>query len=419
MKHEFCKTGIALGIALFLGSGAAWGQIVDAAQVNDVTSTADGLNTGGSTATTVGNSGGVTTLNGDGITVNGDIDAGANEITTTGGISGGTVTATTGDIEATTGNIEATAGSVTAGTTVTAGTDITATTGDITATAGNIEATAGSVTAGTTVTAGTDITATTGNITATAGNIEATNGTVSGETVTAGVGGVSSDGDFTTTNGSFTTTNGNITASNGTITAQSLAVGSASIGSPVGTPNSGSMMVANTGQPGAQVDANGKITQGVVDQPTASLTVTNGQGNTHGFVVNERSATMSGGANSTSLTLNDGGARFSNASTGGPVRVTGIADGRHDYDAVNYRQLKSVKSGIAGIAAMTNIPLVEQNRKFALGVGVGHYDGATSMALGGSMRLSENAVIKASISNGIAGGTRKSTVYGIGAGFSW
>jgi hypothetical protein len=179
------------------------------------------------------------------------------------------------------------------------------------------------------------------------------------------------------------------------------------------------MSIVNAGQQGAQVDANGKITMGTVNQSTASLTVTNGQGNTHGFVVNERSATISGGTRSTSLTVDDDGARFSSASTGGPVRVTGIADGRHDYDAVNYRQLKSVKSGIAGIAAMTNIPLVEQNKKFALGVGVGHYDGATSMALGGSMRLSENAVIKASISNGIAGGTRKSTVYGIGAGLSW
>jgi hypothetical protein len=178
------------------------------------------------------------------------------------------------------------------------------------------------------------------------------------------------------------------------------------------------MSLGNVGEQGARVDANGKITMGKLDQSTAALTVTNGQGNTHGFVVNESSATMSGGA--TSLTLDDGSARFSNASTGGPVRVTGVADGRSDYDAVNYRQLKSVKAGIAGIAAMTNIPLVEQYKKFALGVGVGHYDGMTSMALGVSARISENAIIKASVSNGVAGGsTRKSTVYGIGAGFSW
>ena len=182
----------------------------------------------------------------------------------------------------------------------------------------------------------------------------------------------------------------------------------------------GQMSIGNTGEQGARVDAAGKITTGTLDQSTAALTVTNGQGNTHGFVVNEASATMSGGTHSTSLTLNDGGARFSNASSGGPVRVTGVADGRHDYDAVNYRQLKSVKAGIAGIAAMTNIPQVEQYKKFALGIGLGHYDGTTAMAVGASARLSENAVIKASISNGISGGSsRKSTVYGVGAGFSW
>jgi autotransporter adhesin len=181
------------------------------------------------------------------------------------------------------------------------------------------------------------------------------------------------------------------------------------------------MSIGNIGEQGVRVDTNGKMTPtNTLDQSTAALTVTNGQGNTHGFVVNEKSATMSGGTTSTSMTLNNGGARFSNASTGGPARVTGIADGRHDYDAVNYRQLKSVKSGIAGIAAMTNVPHVEQNKKFALGIGVGHYDGTTSMAVGASARLSENAVIKASVSNGVSGGsTRKSTVYGIGAGFSW
>jgi hypothetical protein len=56
---------------------------------------------------------------------------------------------------------------------------------------------------------------------------------------------------------------------------------------------------------------------------------------------------------------------------------------------------------------MNRIPQVEQNRKFALGIG--HHDGMSSMALGASARLSKNAAIKASVSSGVA---RKSTVYG-------
>jgi hypothetical protein len=181
----------------------------------------------------------------------------------------------------------------------------------------------------------------------------------------------------------------------------------------------GQMTVGNIGEQGAIVDANGRITTGTLSQSTAALTMTNGQGNTHGFVVNETSATMSGGANSTSLTLSDNGARFSNDATGGPVRVTGVADGKHDYDAVNYRQLKSVKAGVAGIAAMNNIPQVEQNKNFLFGVGVGHFDGATSLALGASARLTPNAIVKASVSNGTGNGSRDSAVVGIGAGFSW
>jgi hypothetical protein len=259
--------------------------------------------------------------------------------------------------------------------------------------------------------------------------IDSTNNTIGASGSTNAINGTSTAINSTNNTISGQTTNINSTESVDIDTKKATITGSTSVMATVnsgqsvlagGQTTTSQMSIGNIGQQGARVDANGKVTMGALDQSTAALTVTNGQGNTHGFVVNETSATMSGGTTSTSLTLNDGGARFSNASSGGPVRVTGVADGRHDYDAVNYRQLKSVKAGIAGIAAMTNIPQVEQYKKFALGLGLGRYDGVTSMAIGASARLSENAIVKASVSNGIAGGgSRKSTVYGIGAGFSW
>lgn len=184
-----------------------------------------------------------------------------------------------------------------------------------------------------------------------------------------------------------------------------------------GTNTTGSMSVVNAGQTGAVVDGNGKITTGTTAQATAALTVTNTLGNTHGIVVQETQTTISGGNRSTSLTLNDNGARFSNSQNGEAVTVTGVADGQQAFDAVNYRQLRSVAAGVAGVSAMANIPLVDQNKTFAVGVGLGGFQGQASVALGGSYRFAQNAVLKASVATTNA--ESKSTVYGIGAGFSW
>ena len=46
------------------------------------------------------------------------------------------------------------------------------------------------------------------------------------------------------------------------------------------------------------------------------------------------------------LTLNDSGATFSNAATGAPTRVTGVANGAGDFDAVNVRQFSAAVAGV-------------------------------------------------------------------------
>ena len=175
--------------------------------------------------------------------------------------------------------------------------------------------------------------------------------------------------------------------------------------------------VVNMGQQGYVVDAHGAITAGSTTQTTAALTVTNGNGNTHGFVVSETSATMSGGVHSTSLTMEDNRAVFSNSATGAPIKVTGVADGNTSWDAVNYRQLRNVQRGVAGVSAMSNIPQVDQNKTFAFGAGLGYFDSQAAIALGGSIRLAPSAVMKASVSTST--GSHTNTIVGAGVAVSW
>lgn len=147
----------------------------------------------------------------------------------------------------------------------------------------------------------------------------------------------------------------------------------------------------------------------------ASMTVTNSLGNTHGLVVGESSTTLSGGTRSTNLTLNDNGATFSNAATGAPTRVTGVANGAGDFDAVNVRQFSSA---VAGATATANIPGVDTNKTASVGVGMGSYMNSQALAFGGSYRFSDKGVLRASLATGLNTGGSK-TSFGIGAGWSW
>jgi hypothetical protein len=152
------------------------------------------------------------------------------------------------------------------------------------------------------------------------------------------------------------------------------------------------------------VDANGKITNVAVApgtpaaESTAGLTLTNGLGNTHGLVITETKATMSGGTNSTSLTLDDNGATFSNATNGRPVRVHGVYDGKDDFDAVNVRQLGA---GVAMASALAAMPQVDPNKRFNVTAGVGSYLNANALAIGGSLRVRPSTLVRfgAALSN--------------------
>lgn len=195
--------------------------------------------------------------------------------------------------------------------------------------------------------------------------------------------------------------------------------GSSILGAGLSTSGGTSIVMKGTDAAHAVVNANGKIEMqtGVSEQSSSAMTLTNGLGNVHGFVVNETQATMSGGVNSSSMTLDDNGATFSNARDGSPVQVHGVADGTADFDAVNLRQLKRVAAGVAGVVAMSNIPQVEPGKTVAVGMGLGNFWGETALAVGMSYRR-QNSVWRASVSTN-SSSYRSSTTVGVGAGLSW
>ncbi|MBV2235244.1 MAG: YadA-like family protein [Sterolibacterium sp.] len=211
--------------------------------------------------------------------------------------------------------------------------------------------------------------------------------------------------------------NGNITAS-GSLTSATLNVGPA-------TPATGSAVV----QVGTTA---GKTTLGVQ----------NLGGTVNGIASGTSSTTLRGGTlGQTTLKLDDTGVSFA-AFGVAPVRVHGVADGAAPTDAVNKRQLdalssqvdqfdgristlenrvdkmdKRMSAGIASTMAAVNIPQVDGDKTFALGVGLGSYNSESALAVGASYRMAPDAVLKASVASGSGSGSK--AAFGVGAALSW
>ena len=159
-------------------------------------------------------------------------------------------------------------------------------------------------------------------------------------------------------------------------------------------------------------DGRGQIS---LAEDEASFYVYNQQnGNAHGLSIQQQQTVISGGTQTTSLTLNDNGATFHNTISGGPARVTGIADGRSDFDAVNYRQLRTANAGVASIAAMANIPAPAAGKRFSLGLGYGNFESQNAVAIGAAANVTDNISLKTSF-----GRANDTNVVGAGVGFSW
>lgn len=76
---------------------------------------------------------------------------------------------------------------------------------------------------------------------------------------------------------------------------------------------------------------------------------------------------------------------------------------------------KRASAGIAGVAAMANIPQVIQGQTFAVGAGVGTADSENAVAVGFSARATESTVVKASVSTD----SQHNFVAGAGVSYGW
>jgi hypothetical protein len=164
------------------------------------------------------------------------------------------------------------------------------------------------------------------------------------------------------------------------------------------------------------VNPNGQmsIVSGAVGQTSSAMTVTNGYGAVHGFYVDERQSTMSGGTKSSSLTLNDNGATFSNSATGAPIGIHGVADGKSPHDAVNVRQL------FGGIAAsMAAAPVVNdlERGETGIGFGMGHYGGYSAAGFGLSRITQSGVQMNFGVSRGLQTGTKTAIRGSVGIKF--
>ncbi len=88
-------------------------------------------------------------------------------------------------------------------------------------------------------------------------------------------------------------------------------------------------------------------------------------------------------------------------------RLSGVEKRLSDVKKTSYR-------GIAAVTAIANIPTVEQGKRFAVGVGVGNFEGENALAIGASIRANESLTFKVS-----AGKSGSSAAYGAGAALSF
>ena len=149
-----------------------------------------------------------------------------------------------------------------------------------------------------------------------------------------------------------------------------------------------------------------------------------------GLVVGQNATQLSGGTGTSYLTLNNSGATFSSNTNGtGAVRVTGVADGVNQYDAVNYGQVQSAYSslkrdidnvedkanaGVAAAVALAGIPSPAAGKQYSVGAGWGNYEGENAFALGGRAQITPEFQLTAGW-----GYSDEGSAFNVGAGYSW
>ena len=88
-------------------------------------------------------------------------------------------------------------------------------------------------------------------------------------------------------------------------------------------------------------------------------------------------------------------------------RLSGVESRLSDVKRTAYR-------GIAAVTAIADIPTVDYNKRFAIGVGMGNFEGENALAIGASLRATESLAFKASV-----GKSGNEATYGAGAALSF
>jgi hypothetical protein len=238
---------------------------------------------------------------------------------------------------------------------------------------------------------------------------------VTGATTLTGA--LTANGGETVNNGS-TTWSGNGTGNRMIVDATSSRFVSANGFSNATVSNSAVSLLADSDASGANARSSLSMTP-----TTASLLVNTNSGESHGITINQTSTVISGGTDSTTLTLDDNGATFADEDTGAPVKVTGVANGVNDFDAVNMRQFRKLDnkvedafSGIASVAALAAIPPPVPGKNFSVGLGFGNFDTESAIAVGGKMLVGQQKDI--TLTGGV-GFSESETVVNAGVGWSF
>jgi len=242
------------------------------------------------------------------------------------------------------------------------------------------------------------------------------NGSVSSKAITAGASYVNRMQGDTLVDGDATI-NGNLLVSADGSVLQTVSGGTSNLAE--GGATSSSLSIANKGEAvkHSVFNSNGEIvmTSAAASGASTSLTLTNGAGVNNGIAISEDRTVISGGtSNATLLTLNDRAATFSRY--GNAVKVTGVADGVGDNDAVNVHQLKQAFSGVASVAALSAIPEPAPEKTMSVGMGVGHFRGESAMAVGLKGRVLDNLTVSAGMGYG---STDSAITSNAGLAFSW
>jgi len=196
---------------------------------------------------------------------------------------------------------------------------------------------------------------------------------------------------------------------------------------------------------GTVENSNGKLVKGSSDKPTkvkAGNTVKLNAGNNIEIKRNAHSIDIATSATPsfTNVSLGSDGAkigsdgqgnvRVSNAQ-GAPTRITNVAPGINNTDAVNYGQLrgavnninnrinkvdKDLRAGVAGAAAMAFIQRPNEAGKSIVSVGAAGYRGESALAVGYARNADNN---KISIKLGVGLNSRNDVTYGGSVGYQW